>query len=106
MFCISLIIIILAICFPGVASGNYLFLQKLSQNLQIPPDSLEELKIVLGTIAEIRGMSLKVELKYLDIWERYRTLAMYSIPVCECYALSHKTICVGAWGTNASHVNE
>uniref|UniRef100_A0A8B9BUE2 Dynein axonemal heavy chain 10 n=1 Tax=Anser brachyrhynchus TaxID=132585 RepID=A0A8B9BUE2_9AVES len=58
-------------------------IERLSQNLQIPPDSLEELKIVLGTIAEIRGMSLKVELKYLDIWERYRTLAMYSIPVKE-----------------------
>ncbi|XP_071880489.1 dynein axonemal heavy chain 10 isoform X1 [Anas platyrhynchos] len=58
-------------------------IEKLSQNLQIPPDSLEELKIVLGTIAEIRGMSLKVELKYLDIWERYRTLAMYSIPIAE-----------------------
>uniref|UniRef100_A0A8C3JB17 Dynein axonemal heavy chain 10 n=1 Tax=Calidris pygmaea TaxID=425635 RepID=A0A8C3JB17_9CHAR len=56
-------------------------IQSLSQNLKRPPDSLEDLRIILGTIAEIKGMSFKVELKYLDIWERYRTLAMYSIPV-------------------------
>uniref|UniRef100_A0A8B9MLI2 Dynein axonemal heavy chain 10 n=1 Tax=Accipiter nisus TaxID=211598 RepID=A0A8B9MLI2_9AVES len=56
-------------------------IQRLSQSLKRPPDSLEDLKIVLGTIAEIKGMSFKVELKYLDIWERYRTLAMYNIPV-------------------------
>uniref|UniRef100_A0A8C4UNG2 Dynein axonemal heavy chain 10 n=1 Tax=Falco tinnunculus TaxID=100819 RepID=A0A8C4UNG2_FALTI len=58
-------------------------IQRLSQNLKRPPDSLEDLKIVLGTIAEIKGMSFEVELKYLDIWERYRTLAMYNIPVEE-----------------------
>jgi len=78
-------------CFVGVASGNYYyFLQSLSQSLKTPPDSLEGLRIVLGTIAEIKGMSFKVELKYLDIWERYRTLGMYNIPVSACYALSHK----------------
>lgn len=70
---------------------NFLFLQRLSQNLKTPPDSLEELKIVLSTITAIRGMSFMVELKYLDIWERYRTLAMYDIQVGECYVLSHKT---------------
>ncbi|KAK4813186.1 hypothetical protein QYF61_014017 [Mycteria americana] len=58
-------------------------IQSLSQSLKRPPDSLEDLKIVLGTIAEIKGMSFKVELKYLDIWERYRTLAMYNIPVAK-----------------------
>ncbi|XP_010291294.1 PREDICTED: dynein heavy chain 10, axonemal, partial [Phaethon lepturus] len=58
-------------------------IQSLSQRLKTPPDSLEDLKIVLGTIAEIKGMSFKVELKYLDIWERYRTLAMYNIPVAK-----------------------
>ncbi|XP_040982062.1 LOW QUALITY PROTEIN: dynein heavy chain 10, axonemal [Aquila chrysaetos chrysaetos] len=58
-------------------------IQRLSQSLKRPPDSLEDLKIVLGTIAEIKGMSFKVELKYLDIWERYRTLAMYNIPVAK-----------------------
>uniref|UniRef100_A0A8B9QA73 Dynein axonemal heavy chain 10 n=1 Tax=Apteryx owenii TaxID=8824 RepID=A0A8B9QA73_APTOW len=56
-------------------------IERLSQNLKTPPDSLEDLKFVLGTIAEIKDMSFKVELKYLDIQERYRTLAMYSIPV-------------------------
>ncbi|XP_065594770.1 dynein axonemal heavy chain 10 [Cyrtonyx montezumae] len=56
---------------------------RLSQNLKTPPDSLEELKIVLNTITAIRGMSLTVELTYLDIWERYRTLSMYDIQVAE-----------------------
>ncbi|KFZ50352.1 Dynein heavy chain 10, axonemal, partial [Antrostomus carolinensis] len=58
-------------------------IENLSESLNTPPDSLEDLKIVLGTIAEIRAMSFKVELRYLDIWERYRTLAMYKIPVPE-----------------------
>lgn len=79
---------ILPDCFVNVASGNYFYLlQRLSQSLKRPPDSLEDLRIVLGTIAEIRGMSFEVELKYLDIWERYRTLAMYNVPV----SASHKT---------------
>ncbi|XP_064378089.1 dynein axonemal heavy chain 10 [Dromaius novaehollandiae] len=58
-------------------------IERLAQNLKRPPDSLEDLKFVLGTIAEIKDMSFKVELKYLDIQERYRTLAMYSIPVAK-----------------------
>ncbi|KFP31699.1 Dynein heavy chain 10, axonemal, partial [Colius striatus] len=58
-------------------------IQRLSQSLKRSPDSLEDLKLLLGTIAEIRGMSFEVELKYLDIWERYRTLAMYNIPVAK-----------------------
>ncbi|XP_068013204.1 dynein axonemal heavy chain 10, partial [Melanerpes formicivorus] len=58
-------------------------IQRLSQSLKKPPDSLEDLRIVLSTIAEIRGMSFEVELKYLDIWERYRTLKMYNVPVAE-----------------------
>ena len=36
---------------------------------------------MLGVIADIRAMSLDVEIKYRDIQERYRTLAMYSITV-------------------------
>ncbi|XP_009082982.1 PREDICTED: dynein heavy chain 10, axonemal, partial [Acanthisitta chloris] len=56
-------------------------MQNLSENLNRPPDTLEDLKMVLGTMAEIKDMSFEVELKYLDIWERYRTLAMYNIPV-------------------------
>ncbi|XP_054248884.1 dynein axonemal heavy chain 10 [Indicator indicator] len=58
-------------------------IERLSQSLKKPPDSLEDLRTVLGTIAEIRGMSFEVELKYLDIWERYRTLAMYNVSVAE-----------------------
>uniref|UniRef100_A0A803XMX1 Dynein axonemal heavy chain 10 n=1 Tax=Meleagris gallopavo TaxID=9103 RepID=A0A803XMX1_MELGA len=58
-------------------------IETLSENLKTPPDSLEELKVVLSTITAIRGMSFTVELKYLDIWERYRTLAMYDIQVAK-----------------------
>ncbi|XP_074463065.1 dynein axonemal heavy chain 10 [Larus michahellis] len=58
-------------------------IQSLSENLKRSPDSLGDLRIVLRTIAEIKGMSFNVELKYLDIWERYRTLAMYNIPVAK-----------------------
>ena len=38
---------------------------------------------MLGVISNIRAMSLRVELKYRDIQERYRTLLMYQIPVTE-----------------------
>uniref|UniRef100_K7FM63 Dynein axonemal heavy chain 10 n=1 Tax=Pelodiscus sinensis TaxID=13735 RepID=K7FM63_PELSI len=58
-------------------------IERLSQNLRKTPDSLEDLKFVLATIAEIKDMSLQVELKYLDIQERYRTLAVYNIPTTE-----------------------
>ncbi|XP_062480123.1 dynein axonemal heavy chain 10 isoform X3 [Pezoporus occidentalis] len=58
-------------------------IQRLTENLQRPPDSLEDFKIVLGAIANIKSMSFEVEVKYLDIWERYRTLAMYNIPVAK-----------------------
>uniref|UniRef100_A0A8C6Y8I9 Dynein axonemal heavy chain 10 n=1 Tax=Naja naja TaxID=35670 RepID=A0A8C6Y8I9_NAJNA len=54
-------------------------IERLSHNLKTTPSTLEDLKFVLGTIAEIKQISLEVELKYLDIQERYRTLAMYNI---------------------------
>ncbi|XP_062814743.1 dynein axonemal heavy chain 10 isoform X2 [Anolis carolinensis] len=57
--------------------------ERLSHNLATPPNTLPDLKFVLGTIAEIKDMSLEVELEYLDIQERYRTLAMYNIPTTE-----------------------
>ena len=56
-------------------------LQKLAEDLQTETDSLESLKFVLGVIAKVREMSLEVELRYRDVQERYRTLAMYSIEV-------------------------
>ena len=44
---------------------------------------MEDLKFVLKTINDIKDMSLEVEFQYLDIKERYRTLAMYKIEVME-----------------------
>ncbi|KAM6964967.1 dynein axonemal heavy chain 10 [Aplochiton taeniatus] len=56
-------------------------LTQLSENLKRSPNTLEDLKFVLGTISDIRNMSLKVELRFTDIQERYRTLGMYKVPV-------------------------
>jgi len=43
------------------------------------PESLEELKLILSTIAQIREISLEVDFNLVDIEERYRTLHMYDI---------------------------
>ncbi|XP_029296329.1 dynein heavy chain 10, axonemal [Cottoperca gobio] len=56
-------------------------LMQLSENLKQNPDTFEDLKSVLGTISDIRDMSLDVEMRYIDIQERYRTLAMYKVEV-------------------------
>ncbi|KAM4590913.1 dynein axonemal heavy chain 10 isoform 1-T1 [Odontesthes bonariensis] len=58
-------------------------LMQLSKKLKQSPDSFEELKSVLGTISDIRDMSLDVEMRFTDIQERYRTLAMYKVEVRE-----------------------
>ncbi|XP_078523750.1 dynein axonemal heavy chain 10 isoform X2 [Lissotriton helveticus] len=58
-------------------------LQKLEVNLKTNPGTLTDLKFVLATIAHIRDMSLTVEMRFNDIQERYRTLAMYNIQVPE-----------------------
>ena len=55
--------------------------QQLSENLKQNPNSLEDLKSVLGTISDIRAMSLTVEMRLADIQEKYRTLAMYKVEV-------------------------
>ncbi|KAG7265791.1 LOW QUALITY PROTEIN: hypothetical protein CRUP_036669 [Coryphaenoides rupestris] len=52
---------------------------RLSENLKRNPNSLEDLKFVLGTISDIRAMSLTVEMRLADIQEKYRTLAMYKV---------------------------
>lgn len=39
------------------------------------------MKFVLRVIADIRDKSLEVELRYVDLQERYRTLLMYDIEV-------------------------
>ncbi|KAM9858629.1 dynein axonemal heavy chain 10 [Aulostomus maculatus] len=58
-------------------------LMQMSEKLKRSPDTFEDLKSVLGTIAHIRHMSLNVELRFADIQERYRTLAMYKMEVGE-----------------------
>lgn len=69
-------------CFVSVDSGNDLyFLQKLSVNVNRPPETLDDLRVVLTAFGVLKSISMDVELRYLDIAERYRTLAMYNIPV-------------------------
>nr|XP_057927446.1 dynein axonemal heavy chain 10-like isoform X3 [Doryrhamphus excisus] len=58
-------------------------LMLLFEKLQQSPDTFENLKNVLGTISDIRDMSLNVKLSITDIEERYRTLAMYKVEVGE-----------------------
>ncbi|XP_058491324.1 dynein axonemal heavy chain 10 [Solea solea] len=58
-------------------------LMHLSAKLKQSPDTFEDLKSVLSTISDIRDMSLDVEMRIVDIKERYRTLAMYKVEVVE-----------------------
>ncbi|XP_039416979.1 dynein heavy chain 10, axonemal isoform X2 [Corvus cornix cornix] len=58
-------------------------IQRLSENVNRPPETLDDLRVILSTFGVIKGVSLEVELRYLDIGERYRTLALYNIPVAE-----------------------
>ncbi|KAM4616801.1 dynein axonemal heavy chain 10 [Polymixia lowei] len=58
-------------------------LMHLSEKLKLNPNTLEDLKFVLGTISDIRNMSLAVEMRFTDIQEKYRTLAMYKVEVTE-----------------------
>ena len=60
---------------------QFLQLQGLTEDLKRPPDTLEDLKFILRVIADIRDKSLEVELRYVDLQERYRTLLMYDIEV-------------------------
>ncbi|XP_067084612.1 dynein axonemal heavy chain 10 [Osmerus mordax] len=71
----------------------------LSDNLKRDPSSLEDLKFVLGNISDIRAMSLTVELRFTDIQERYRTLAMYHVQVLE-----EEQELVGSIGQQWSHL--
>ncbi|KAM9822995.1 dynein axonemal heavy chain 10-like [Syngnathus typhle] len=56
---------------------------QLAEKLKESPDTFESLKNVLGTISDIKDMSLNVKLSITDIEERYRTLAMYKVEVAE-----------------------
>ncbi|XP_019718448.1 dynein heavy chain 10, axonemal-like [Hippocampus comes] len=58
-------------------------LMQLSEKLKQSPDTFDNLKNVLGTISDIRDMSLNVRLSITDIQERYRTLAMYKVEVVQ-----------------------
>ncbi|KAM3661462.1 dynein axonemal heavy chain 10 [Ammospiza maritima maritima] len=58
-------------------------IQKLSENLNKPPETLDDLRVVLGAFAVVRDIAVEVELRYLDIGERYRTLELYNLPVPE-----------------------
>ncbi|XP_047187874.1 dynein axonemal heavy chain 10-like [Scophthalmus maximus] len=58
-------------------------LMELDAKLKQSPDTLEDLKSVLGTISDIKCMSADVEIRFIDIRERYRTLAMYKVEVGE-----------------------
>ncbi|KAL0610476.1 Dynein heavy chain 10, axonemal [Plecturocebus cupreus] len=54
-------------------------MEHLARNLRKIPNTLEDLKFVLATIAEIRSKSLVMELRYREVQERYRTMAMYNL---------------------------
>uniref|UniRef100_G1NVC6 Dynein axonemal heavy chain 10 n=1 Tax=Myotis lucifugus TaxID=59463 RepID=G1NVC6_MYOLU len=54
-------------------------MESLAKNLKKSPGTLEDLKFVLATIAEVRSKSLVMELRYRDVQERYRTMAMYNL---------------------------
>ncbi|XP_059533127.1 dynein axonemal heavy chain 10 [Myotis daubentonii] len=54
-------------------------MESLAKNLKKSPGTLEDLKFVLATIAEVRSKSLMMELRYRDVQERYRTMAMYNL---------------------------
>ncbi|ELK26420.1 Dynein heavy chain 10, axonemal [Myotis davidii] len=54
-------------------------MESLAKNLKKSPGTLEDLKFVLATIAEVRSKSLIMELRYRDVQERYRTMTMYNL---------------------------
>nr|XP_026696380.1 dynein heavy chain 10, axonemal isoform X1 [Ciona intestinalis]XP_026696381.1 dynein heavy chain 10, axonemal isoform X2 [Ciona intestinalis] len=54
-------------------------LNQMAKDLQRSPDSLEDLKFVLGVISNTKAISLDVEMRISDIIERYRTIQMYKI---------------------------
>ncbi|KAL5017096.1 hypothetical protein ScPMuIL_006685 [Solemya velum] len=54
-----------------------------SDDLDQVPSTLEDLKFVLTTIADIKAMSLEIEERIRDIQERYRTLCLFDIEVTD-----------------------
>jgi dynein heavy chain, axonemal len=43
------------------------------------PTDLEQLKFVLNAIAAVANSRMDMELEYLDVMERYRTLKHYEV---------------------------
>ncbi|XP_043967273.1 dynein axonemal heavy chain 10 [Gambusia affinis] len=58
-------------------------LMQLDKKLKKSPETFDDLKSVLSTISDIRAMSLDVEIRFTDIQEKYRTLAMHNVKVGE-----------------------
>jgi len=56
-------------------------LQKLDSDVQAKIGDLEGFKFVLTAIRTITGMSVKAELTYREIQERYHTLRQHKVPV-------------------------
>lgn len=63
--------------------------QQFEKKLKKSPETFDDLKSVLSTISDIRAMSLEVEIRYTDIQEKYRTLAIHNVKVMcqifDCY---------------------
>jgi len=57
------------------------FIQSKADSLDDKPSNLDELKLVLRTISNIRDVSLDIETSIRDVMERYRLLAMYNLLV-------------------------
>ncbi|TPX37396.1 hypothetical protein SeMB42_g06902, partial [Synchytrium endobioticum] len=54
---------------------------KANEDLQRRPQTLDDLTFVLNAIAELRNASGDIDVKYSEVTEAYRTLAMYSVQV-------------------------
>ncbi len=54
------------------------FVCRYDVSLHRQPDSLDELKGVLATVATIRNEGMLMELRYADLEERYRTRVLYA----------------------------
>ena len=59
----------------------FLIAQSKAENLDDKPNNLDELKLVLRTISNIRDVSLDIETGIRDVIERYRLLDMYNLLV-------------------------
>ena len=58
-------------------------IERFQTDMSSDPKDLTELKFVLNVIGDISDASMDMELDYLDVAERYKTLERYGIPVPE-----------------------